>query len=243
MSELFSRSKPKSSFAQLSKMIHGFIKTGKSTFAAEMKIGNKEPLFIATEDGHHNLDVVVEKIFSWSDFLNVITFIEKNKQAVQEQHSCIILDLVSDLDLWCEEYTCKQLNIKNIADAQFAAGYNTQRKEFQKQLMRLWAILPLNFIAHSKQGEMEIDGVKYTLLQPDMSKNALKFINGKVDVVGFIIPATKKDTKPKITFRPTLQALAGSRYSWIAKEFDLSITDMKSSYATIEAEFTAGLKK
>lgn len=243
MSELFKRSTPKKSFAELSKMIHGFIKTGKSTLAAEFKNDGKEPLFIATEDGHHNLDVAVEQVTSWDSFVTAINKVVTNKEAVKKDFSCIVIDLISDLDKWCEDYTCKQLNIKHIADLPFSKGYSEQRKEFQKQISRLWTVLPLNFISHSKLGDMEIEGTKYNLYHPDLSKSALNYINGKVDCVGFIIPASKKDTTPKITFRPTLQALAGTRHPWIAKEFELSKTDMKSSYVAIENEFISGLKK
>lgn len=243
MSELFKRSKPKSSFAELSKLIHGFIKTGKSTLAAQMRVGDKEPLFIASEDGHHNLEVIVENVFSWDGFKQVVSKIEKNKDEVQKNYSCIVIDLVSDLDKWCEDVVCKQLNIKHVSDAQWGKGYSAHRLELQREMAKLFAILPLTFIAHSKEKSIEIGGEKYDQYQPNLSGNCLDYINGKVDAVGFMLPASKSKPIPRITFRPTTAAIAGTRYNHIAKEFDLSTTDMRSSYAAIEAEFTAGLKK
>jgi hypothetical protein len=243
MSELFKRSKPKSSFAELSKLIHGFIKTGKSTLAAQMKVGTKEPLFVATEDGHHNLDVMVENVFNWNEFKKNVAKIEQHKLAVQKDFSCIVIDLVSDLDRWCEDEVCKQLNVKHVSDAQWGKGYSAHRLELQKEFAKLFAILPLTFISHSKEKTVEMGGEKYDMYSPNLSNNCLDYINGKVDAVGFIIPASKKKPVPQITFRPSTVAIAGTRYSHIAKEFDLSTTDMKSSYEAIEAEFTSGLKK
>lgn len=243
MSELFKRSKPKASFAELSKLIHGFIKTGKSTLAAQMKVGTKEPLFVATEDGHHNLDVVVENVFNWDEFKKTVSKIEQNKIIIQKDFSCIVIDLISDLDKWCEDVVCKQLNIKHISDAQWGKGYSAHRLELQKEFAKLFAILPVTFIAHSKEKTIEIGNEKYDQFQPNLSGNCLDYVNGKVDAVGFILPASKAKPIPRITFRPSTGAIAGTRYPHIAKEFELSTTDMKSSYAAIEAEFTAGLKK
>lgn len=243
MSELFKRSTPKKSFAELSKMIHGFIKTGKSTLAAQMKVGTKEPLFIATEDGHHNLDVSVEMIYNWDSFKLLVSKIEKNKETVQKDFSCIVIDLASDLDRMCEEYACKSLNIKHISDAQWAKGYHTQSKEFQKEMSRLFAILPITFISHTKEKEVEIEGAKYDMYQPNLSTSTKEYLNGKVDCIGFIIPSSKKSPTPRITFKPSTAIMAGTRHAWMAKDFELSSSDMPASYAAIENEFINGLKK
>lgn len=243
MSDLFKRSTPKKSFAELSKLIHGEIKSGKSTFAAEMKTDGKEPLFIATEDGHHNLNVFVESVYNWDDFKKVVAKLVTNKEAVQKQFSCIVIDLISDLDKWCEDVVCKQLNIKHVSDAQWGKGYSAHRLELTREIAKLFALLPITFISHSKEKTIDTNGDKYDQFHPNLSGNCKDYINGKVDAVGFMVPPSKKSPTPRITFRPSTLAVAGSRYPHMAREFDLSTTDMKSSYVAIESEFTNGLKK
>lgn len=243
MSDLFKRSTPKKSFAELSKMVYGPIKSGKSTFASEMKVGGKEPLFITTEDGHHNLDVSVENIHNWDGFKQAVIKIEKNKDLIQKQFSSIVIDLVSDLDGWCEDYVCKQLNIKHVSDALYSKGYSEHRKEMRREMAKLFAVLPITFIAHAKDKEVEINGSKYMKIIPSLSKGCLEYINGKVDLVGYVLQATTKKPVPSITFKANALLEVGTRYPHMARDFELSTTDMKTSYQAIETEFTNGLKK
>lgn len=237
MSDLFKRSVPKSDFAELSKLIHGFIKTGKTTLASQMIVGDKEPLFITTEDGHHALNVLVEPVKDWAELKAAVIKLEKNKDAVKKQCSCIVLDLVSDLDQWCADYICKQLHIKNLADLEWGKGFTAHKKEFQAEIAKLFNILPLTFIAHSKEKEITFEGEKLKTQAPNLSSGCLEYINGKVDLVGFIVPSAKTKANPLITFRPTKLAIAGSRIPHVAKDFELNPMNMSESYKAINQAF------
>jgi hypothetical protein len=237
MTLAFKKTQKKTNFADLSKMIHGFVKTGKTTLAAQMTIGKREPLFLATEDGHHNLDVYAHTIDSWLTFKKVVGYIEQNAAEVKAQHSCFVIDLVSDLAEMCEAYVTKKLNIADLSDAEWGKGHRTLKLEFKTEVMKLWNVLPITFIAHSKEKEVTMDGDKVKMQAPSMSNAILEFINGKVDLVGFIIPAGKKNKNPMITFQPSRMAIAGSRYKHIATTFELSIDEMKSSYDGIQKAF------
>lgn len=237
MEALFKRSVPKAHFSELSKLIHGFVKSGKTTLAAQMKVGDKEPLFIATEDGHHTLDVVLQNVRTWEEFKAVVAHIEKNKAQVVATYSCIVIDLVSDLDQWCANYACKILNVKDLADLDFGKGFNAHKKEFRSEIGKLFAILPLTFIAHSKEKEMTIDTVKLKLQAPNLTNGCLEYINGKVDMIGFIIPSAKTKANPFVTFRPSNVAIAGTRFPHMAKEFELNPLNMSDSYNKINEAF------
>lgn len=237
MSELFKRSVPKGDFAELSKLIHGFIKTGKTTLACQMVVGDKEPLFIATEDGHHGLNVLVESVRNWSDFKLAVKKLTDNKAALREQCSCIVLDLVSDLDQWCADYVCGLLHIKSLSDLEWGKGFSEHRKEFQREIAKLFDLLPLTFISHSKEKEISFEGEKIKTQAPNLSSGCLEYINGKVDLVGFIVPSSKTKSNPLVTFRPTRLAIAGSRLPYLAKDFELNPKNMRESYLNIVTAF------
>jgi hypothetical protein len=237
LTDLFKRSVPKNDFAELSKLIHGFIKTGKTTLASQMIVGDKEPLFITTEDGHHALNVLIEPVANWEQFKLAVQKIEKNKEAVKKQCSAIVLDLISDLDQWCADYICRQLHIKNLADLEWGKGFNAHKKEFQGEIAKLFTVLPLTFIAHSKEKEITFEGEKIKTQAPNLSSGCLEYINGKVDLVGFIVPSAKTKSNPLITFRPTKLAIAGSRIPQMAKDFELNPHNMSESYKAINSAF------
>ena len=236
MTDLFKRSVPKTDFSELNMLIHGQVKTGKTTLAAQMTVGDKEPLFIATEDGHHNLNVLVESVSNWIAFKAVVAKLEKNKDAVKAQCSCVVLDLMSDLDQWADDYVCTELRIKNLGDLDFGKGYGAKKKEVQSQLSKLFSILPVKFITHTKEKEVELDGVKVDMYVPNLSGSSMEYINGKVDAIGFIAPDSKTK-KTFITFRPTKFAIAGTRFPHIAKEFELNPINPSDSYKAINQSF------
>jgi len=72
---------------------------------------------------------------------------------------------------------------------------------------------------------------------PTMTPRAFDFINGKVDIIGFIVPANDKKEKPTITFRPSTMAIAGSRFDFMTTDFELDYKDMAGSYNKINAFF------
>jgi hypothetical protein len=236
VTELFKRSVAKTDFSELHKLIHGQVKTGKTTVAAQMKVGSKEPLFITTEDGHHALGVYAERVTSWLEFKNVVSKIVANSAAVKSQFSCVVLDLISDLDQWCEDYSCNELKVKNLGDLDWSKGWTFRKKEIQAVLSKLMSILPVTFICHSKEKEMEIDGQKVDIFSPNLSGAAYEYINGKVDMIGYITPDVKTK-KTYITFRPTKLAIAGTRFTHMAKEFELNPADMSGSYKAINEAF------
>lgn len=238
MSDLvFKKTILKTDFTLLNKLIYGLPKTSKSTLCSKMKDGVKEPLFIATEDGYGALEVFAQRVENWAQFIKVRDYIIANKEEVKKQHSCLVIDLVSDLDIMAERFICETYKIKALADLEWGKGFSLQANEFQQGILPLMNVLPMTFITHAQEKELMYNGEKIRLQAPTMSKKSLDFINGKVDMIGFIIPANTKNDKPVLTFRPSTMAIAGSRFSHMCREFPLSFNDMDGSYQAINNYF------
>lgn len=243
MSEsIFKKSQIITNFSKLNKIIYGWPKSGKTTFAAQqVDDDGRQPLFIATEDGHHAIDVYVQRITGWEGFLKLIEIIKKNQKNVQENHSCFVLDLVTDLDIMCQEYVAEKMKVSHLADLEFGKGFARHGQEFSKALRELMNVLPCTFIAHSQEKELKWNNEKVRVQAPSMSKRALEYVNGKVDLIAWINPANSKRAKPELCMRNSLTSIAGSRYPQLVGSWTLDTSDMSRTYHDIQEVF-AGRK-
>ena len=232
MSLKFEKTTPKKSLTDCTILIHGEPKSGKTTLASHFIKDNKEPLFLATEDGHHELGVYCERISDWNEFRKFVKYVKENIVEIQKQFSCIVLDLVSDLDYYCDEYTCKKLNISALADAEWGKGFKAFKHEFRLVMKNLMSVINIVFICHSREKEGE-DKVKR--IEPYLSGSAFEFINAKVDLIGYI---TTHNKTPIITFKPNSRVVAGSRIKNFQNVYTLNPEDMKTSFEEINTAFT-----
>lgn len=229
----------KKKFTEPHKLIYGFIKIGKSTLCAEMKDGKKEPLFVFTEDGAGDLDVYSARVKDYARFQDLVKYVKKNEKEVKEKHSCFVIDLVSDLDSMAEKYVCEKAKVKDLSDGSWGKLYNEHKKLFQDNITDLMDILPCVFVAHTKEKEINYQGVTMQTHVPTLSNRNFDFINGKVDVVGFMYIA--ENGKTAITFTPSKIAIAGSRYEQLrGKEFIVDPKNVKKSYEDIVKTFEGG---
>ncbi len=239
----FTRSEQKRSFSELSMLLYGWPKTGKSTLASMFRSGDKEPLFLTTEDRHHALDVMHERLANWAQFRETARYIYENREEIKESHSCLVFDLVSDLNDWSADTVLAELSekmqmrVSDIGEFPNALGYTAQRKEFQKWIGAMLNIMPCVFIAHTKDKKLSLEGVEVEQQAPDLPPRIIKWLNGKVDMIGFIVPSAKTKSNPVLTFRPNKMAWAGSAFSHMAREFELNPEDMAGSYAAIEKAY------
>jgi len=237
---LFEKSKPVVNFALLSKLIYGFPKIGKTSFASHMSDDEKQPLFILTEDGTGMLEIYNKRVTSWDGFKRLVALLEKNEKQLKKEHSCIIIDLVSDLDAWCARYVANEvLHVQHIADAEYGKGFAMHREHFQEQITKLLAILPITFIAHSQEKEIQWHGEKIKPQSPSLSKGALEFINGKVDAIMWFVPENSKTEFPAISMKPSTRSVAGSRFPQITKEYRFNYMNPAATYAEIQKDFTS----
>lgn len=238
MSLIFKKTKKTKTFAQLHKLIFGFPKTGKTTFCANIIHDNKEPLFISTEDGQGILQIYNQRVYNWEGFKNVVKYIINKQEEVKKTFSCIVFDLVSDLDIFCEKYICDKYSVSSLSDLHYGKGTALFSAELRSNIQPLYDIMPCVFITHAKEKEFSYQGEKEKIQAPTLSRRAFDYVNDKVDCTGFIIPATKDKETPYITFKPSKMAVAGTRYPFLLEtNFPLNYKDMKSSYKEIDNYF------
>jgi hypothetical protein len=218
---LFPKTKKKVSFSQTNSLLFSWPKTGKTTYASNFKFENKEPLFIMTESGEGILELSKARIKDWLSVIKLADLLDSKKTEIKEQYSCFVIDLISDLDAWSGEYIAKQSQVSHISDLPFGKGFSMQKQEFQRVITKLMDILPCHFISHTKEKDVNINGVVTKVQAPTMSAGSYEFINGKVDTIMFIRPANGA-VKGAIVIEPSMLAVTGSRYPNIigSHEFD-----------------------
>lgn len=240
---MFARTTKKTEIAGASKMLYGFPKTGKTTLASFQRTSDgREPLFIATEDGHSALEIFCQRVTSWEGFSRLCDHISKNADTVKSQHSCLVLDLVTDLDQWCAQAVAKKHSVAHIADMDFGKGFALTKEEFQSQLTKLLGVLPVTYIAHATEKEINWNGEKLKVQAPSLSKGALDWVNGKVDMIGYISPANSKKEKAQLLFAPEKGTIAGTRFPQLARAFDIDYRNIAATFTEIQNTFEGATK-
>lgn len=218
---VFPMSQVESSFANTHKLIYGYPKTGKTTLASTMiDSKGRTPAFAATEDRHSSLVVARVRIKSWAGFVKYIDFVAANITAIKEKYSCLVLDVVSDLDAWCSSHVAQIKNVEYVGDLDMGKGWKLTRDLFQKEMDRLMAMMPITFVAHAAEKRVHLNGEALVTQAPNLSKQALEYINGKVDTIMFIVPANSKKEFPTVSMRPSVGFIAGAGQKALCREFD-----------------------
>lgn len=220
---------PETEFSALNKLIYGLPKTGKTTLAS-LFIDSKgrKPAFIATEKGHGALTVSVIRVTSWLGFTKLVLDLKQNAKQLQDEHSCFVIDLISDLDELCAQYICEKNHVASLGDLDHGKGWFMHKQSFRSQVNALLGILPCVFICHTESREDPKS--KAIRQEPAMGKQCAAFINGKVDIIMWIQPSPDPKSLPNVIIRPTLSLNAGSRYPHLIREYPY---DPKCPAATV----------
>lgn len=142
---------------------------GKSTFAAKAP----NPFFICT-DGNFEWLGLPEKnhvqVSTWKQAKEIINDIVL-KKAQYNEFETIVLDLIEDLYVWCEDEFCKREGIIHIGDYKsMGAGYSVVRKEFFAQISKLLSVdKHVILISHEadKPGKTKAGADTYTYIPSD----------------------------------------------------------------------------
>lgn len=235
---LFQKTEKKVDFSKLNKLIYGFPKTGKTTLASYMhdKDG-KPPLFITTEDGHGAMEIYQARVESWAGFKKLVKMIASKADQVRSEHSCIVIDLISDIDMMCTKSVCDQKRVEHLTDLDFGKGFHLQKVEFQREMQELFNVLPIVFICHSTEKEITYNNEKIKRQAPSLAKGALEYINGKVDVIMWIDPSNSKKKTTEIRIKPNTTCISGSRFKQLCQDFIFNPENPQEAYDAMQSAF------
>lgn len=211
---------PKTSLNDLTVLVYGPSKIGKSTWCAQAE----GALFLATEAGLNNLDVYQAAITTWEDLLQACKDIAEGKHP----YKTIVLDTVDNAYRMCAEHVCQKFKIEHESDLGYGKGYALINNEFYRVLNKL-SLLPygLFFISHSQEKELETRTGKLTRVVPTLPEKARKIVLGMVDMILFcdLELASGTDGKPAqrrvIRTKPNVNYEAGDRTGRLPEVIDL----------------------
>ena len=167
---------PKTDLVDLSVLLYGQSKIGKSTWAA----GADNAIFLACEAGLNSLEVYQMPVTNWSK-LSVAC---GELAAGQHEFKTIVIDTIDLAYKFCMEHVCKKNGIKHPSDLDYGKGFGLVNAEFERFLTRL-SHLPMGLIliSHSIEKEVMHKGVKRNRVMPTLSSKAGEIVMGLVDLI------------------------------------------------------------
>lgn len=167
---------PKRDLADLTVLVYGRPKTGKSTFCAHAD----GALFLATEAGLNHLETYQVPIGSWEEVLAACADIAGGKHAFRT----IVIDTVDNAFRLCVEHVNRQLGIKHESEAPYGRAYGMIANEFTRVLTKL-SLLPygLYLVSHAQDTTVETRTGAYTRTVPTLPEKARRIVLGLVDMI------------------------------------------------------------
>ena len=172
------RTAPKTDLVDLSVLLYGQSKIGKSTWAS----GADNAIFLACEAGLNSLEVYQMPISNWSQ-LSVAC-----GELVKHEHNfkTIVIDTIDIAYKYCVEHVCKKVGIKHPSDLEWGKGWGLVNDEFDRVLTKISHLqLGLILISHSIEREVTHKGIKRNKIMPTLSGKAAAFVMGLVDLILF----------------------------------------------------------
>lgn len=221
---------PKPELRDLTVLVHGPHKFGKSTLCAQAD----GALFLATEPGLNHLEVYQQPISTWDELLVSAREIAEGKHAFRT----IVIDTVDNAYRMCAEYICRKYEVEHESDLEYGKGYAMVNGEFHRVLNKL-ALLPygLFLVSHSQEKEIETRTGKYTKVVPTLPDKARKLVLGLVDIILFcdLEPTIGADGKPSyrrvLRTKPSLAYEAGDRTGRLPEVLDLNFAAFAAAFA------------
>ena len=214
---------PKPSLADLTVLVYGATKIGKTDLCSHAE----SALFLATEPGLNSLEVFQTPITSWDDLLVACAEIAEGKHPFKT----IVVDTIDNAFRMCAEYICRKFKVEHEADLNYGKGYALISSEFQRVMNKL-AFMPygLFLISHSQSVEIETRTGKYTKIVPTLPEKARKIVLGLVDMILFcdIEASTSSDgtvlARRVMRTKPSRDYEAGDRTGRLPDVIDLDYT-------------------
>lgn len=170
-------SKPPSDFKNISILLHGEKKIGKSSLFVQ------EPnAFFLEFDPLQPYKILQRQVPDWPHFLAYIDLLETNPGNVET----VILDGVDICYQACFDWCCTKLVIQHPHDEDdYGRSWKFIRTEFEKAMLRVLNLegIAARFISHSKWTKVESHtGKKINKLVPFLTTQAEEVLGGRVDL-------------------------------------------------------------
>jgi hypothetical protein len=196
---------PKTDLADLSFLVYGMPKIGKSTFCSKAE----GALFLATEPGLNSLEVYQQPVSTWEEMTEALAAIA----AGGHQFRTVVIDTVDNAYRFCEEFVCKRLNIDHPADAEYGKGFSAVNSEFVRVLTKL-GNLPygLILVSHAKEKEVTTRTGKMNKIGPTLPDSACKIVKGFTDCILFCDVEEETGAEGRKTYRRVIRTKPTTHY-------------------------------
>ena len=243
-------------FGELTKVIFGEPKSGKTTFCA----GDKGAMFLATEPGQdfvqNSLLYLDDDLLGrlgckhhWEGFQAFVRQIYKGKHdgtLAAKGVKAVVIDIVDGLYAHCLNYICRQKNIAYPPENDFGKTWKEIRDEWETWLRRLISQVNVTVISHCNSEKVELvqgNGMvkEVTRWQPTFKGNkAAQYLDGVVNCIGHV----RKDAQGQytITFKGAPTTAAGDRTGLLERVGEQPLNWAKVEQAYNDAAKAAGLE-
>ncbi len=207
------KTKPKTDLKDLTILIYGPGKIGKSTWASHAD----GALFLATEPGLNALEVYQSPISNWEEMLVACSEVA----AGDHNFKTIIIDTIDNAYRMCADYICKKNRVEHETDLAYGKGSALVNNEFNRVLTKL-AFLPygLFLISHSTEKEIETRTGKFTKTTPTLPDKARKIVLGMADMILFCDVEQSLDENNKPIIRRVMRTKPNPNYE-AGDKFDI----------------------
>jgi hypothetical protein len=227
------RSSVRVGLQNLSVLLYGPSKVGKSTFSSQAD----GALFLATEPGLNALDVFEVSVTSWELFLSACAEIE----AENHPFKTIIVDTVDNLYRLIVDHVRAKLGIAHESDLGFGKAYGLINGEFHRVLSKL-AFMPygLILVSHSEERELNTRTGRTTRFVPSLPDKARRVVLDLVDIIAFCEvvedPERNGAVRRVIRTKPHPRYEAGDRTGLLPEELPLDFHAFKTALERAKGE-------
>jgi len=228
---------PKSSLSDVSILLYGPSKIGKSTFASQAP----EAIFLATEPGLNALEVYQHPITSWPEFLEVCAELAKGEHPFKT----VVIDTLDVLYRLCADHICQKRGIEHESDGSHGKVYGLIKNEVYRVLTKL-AHLPygLILISHSQDRDLETRTGTVTRTVPTLSESFRQVIIGLVDLILYCdvqVEQAEDGTRKHrrvVRTKPSPNYDAGDRFGCLPEVMDLNFQAFVKAFETPKQDTT-----
>ena len=222
---------PKRLLSDVSILLYGPSKIGKSTFASQAP----DAIFLATEPGLNALEVYQHPITNWPDFLEACAELAKGKHPFRT----VVIDTIDVLYRLCADHICQKRGLEHESDGAHGKVYGLIKNEIYRVLSKL-AHLPygLILISHSQDRDLETRTGTVTRTLPTLSESFRQIVIGLVDLILYCDVQSEQDEnggrrlRRVIRTKPSPNYDAGDRFGCLPDVLDLDFAAFEKAFNT-----------